>query len=115
MSGKAKAQFVQVPSLERVRQIFSFVTGQPFEPHVSWSTWRSPSQEDFAWVRAYIRPCHQKILNDTVAGENPCRLMRQLLRPYDYYIDAKAGMWSLRSGHVEKGVRECGEKSIEWV
>lgn len=115
MSGKAKAQFVQVPSLERIRQIFTFVTGQPFEPHVSWSKWNALSQADIEWVRAYIRPCHQKILNDTVGGENPCRLMRQLLRPYDYYIVVKAGNFSLRKGKEEKGVREGGEKSIEWL
>lgn len=114
MVAVAKAQFVQVPPLERVRQFFIFVTGQPFEPHVSWSIWKSPLQADLEWFRAYIRVCHQKILNDTVAGENPCKLLRQLLRPYDYYIDANAGVWSLRQGRPQKGVREGAEKLIEW-
>jgi hypothetical protein len=114
----AKAQFIQTPPLERVKQFFILVTGQPFEPLVTWSTWAPIDPKQMQWMTVYIRPCHQKVLQDVISGTapNPCALLRQLLRPYDYYVDASKGSWTLRLGKPQKGVRvEEKEEIIQWT
>jgi hypothetical protein len=113
-SAKAKSQFVQVPPLENIQGLFTAVTGCTFEPLVTWSSWRHQGSDKYSWLEAYIRPCHQKILLETKAGiqKTPCALLRQLLRPYDYHISAKNGIWTLTQGKVQRGVHIIEKEEV---
>jgi hypothetical protein len=111
------SQFVTLPPLEKVALLFLNATGCRFEVDASWKSWKPLTIEKLAWLRPYIRPCHQKILNDTISGVHatPLALLRQLLRPYEYRIEAGNGGWVLRYGKPEKGVRiKQTPKKIVW-
>jgi hypothetical protein len=91
------AQFIVVPPLTKIAELFTKATGKHFAAGVSWVFWETCSPENFERFRKYIRPSHQKILDEVVAGtaENPCSLLRQLLRPYKYTIRRGTRGWSL--------------------
>jgi hypothetical protein len=109
------SQFVTLPPLEKIAQLFQAATGYCMENGMMWKSWNTLSVESLTWVRPYIRPCHQAILNETVGGAQPLALLRQLLRPYDYRIEAGNGGWTLRAGKPEKGVRvNTTAKRIDW-
>lgn len=93
--------------MEKVALLFFQATGCRLEVDASWTSWKAMAPESYTWLRPYIRPCHQRVLNDTVAGlyPSPLSLIRQLLRPYEYRIEAGAGHWTVRSTSPEKGVR----------
>ncbi len=113
------AQFVVVPPLERVCRFFCAVTGRQFIPEVSWSTWVSCNNVEIEWLRDYIRPSHQKLLNETLSGEQdtPCSLLRQVLRPHEYRIEKTSYGWTLKQGRIEKGPKLVAVKPglrISW-
>jgi len=101
------SQFVTLPPMDKVALLFFNATGYRLEIDISWKSWKTLSPDSLAWLRPYIRPCHQTILNDTLSGEQPTplALLRQILRPHDYRIEAGAGFWTLRHGKAAKGVR----------
>ncbi len=74
--------------------------------------WEKCTPEDFERFRKYIRPSHQKILDDTVSGasENPCSFLRQLLRPYDYTIRRKGRNWILQSAKAGESDEETSPR-----
>jgi hypothetical protein len=108
------SQFVVIPPLEKVGSLFTASTGQRFIEGVQWGQWVSLHAEAITWLRGYIRPCHQGVLNETIAGRAPLSLLRQILRPHDYYIDAETGRWSLRHGKPTKQVAVREGKMIVW-
>ena len=99
------AQFVVVPPLDRVGRLFCIVTGCRFAPEVSWTTWIPCDVSGMEWLREYIRPSHQKLLNDTLANIQPnaCSLLRQILRPHDYRIEKTSYGWTLKEGKSKSG------------
>jgi hypothetical protein len=126
------AQFIVVPPLTKLTELFTKATGKPFVVGVSWMFWETCTVADFERFRKYIRPSHQKVLDEAVAGtaENPCSLIRQLLRPHNYTIRRGSRNWSLQEVKG-KGGEESAEdetpsprtsiivlenpKTIEWV
>lgn len=99
------AQFVVVPPLDRVGRLFCIVTGCQFVPEASWTLWKVCDVSDIVWLRDYIRPSHQKLLNDTINGiqKNPCSLLRQILRPHQYHIEKTSYGWILKKGKTKSG------------
>lgn len=93
--------------MEKVALLFYSATGCRLEVDASWTSWKTVSPASYTWLRPYIRPCHQRVLNDTINGTypTPLSLFRQLLRPYEYRIEAGGGHWTLRTASPEKGVR----------
>jgi hypothetical protein len=108
------SQFVVIPPLEKVADLFSSATGKQFIEGVQWGQWKSVYATAMTWLRGYIRPCHQGVLNDAIAGNPPLVLLRQILRPHDYYIDTEAGSWSLRHGKPVRQVVVREGKTINW-
>jgi hypothetical protein len=113
------AQFVAIPSLSRVSELFQLCTGTSFIVEALWRTWLPVKPEALLWLSEYIRPSHQKLLRETIAGEqkNPCSLLRQLLRPHDYRIEKTSSGWVLKFGKQTQsptlvGVKEG--KMITW-
>ena len=89
------SQFVVTPPLTMITGLFTTATGRPLVAGVGWITWTQPATDDLEALRPYIRPCHQRILEDTIAGKIPLALMRQLLRPHGYRIDTEGKGWRL--------------------
>jgi hypothetical protein len=113
------AQFVAIPPLGRIKKLFQLCTGTPFIGDASWRSWPCVNPDAFVWLFEYIRPSHQKLLRDTIAGEQktPCSLLRQLLRPHDYRIEKTSSGWALHFGKqisspILVGVKEG--KTINW-
>ena len=94
------AQFVVLPPLSRIESLFIKITNCKFVEEAVWKTWKSQPEEEYAWLYEYIRPSHQKLLIETIIGTqpNPCSLLRQLLRPYNYRIERMAYGWILKYG-----------------
>lgn len=125
------AQFIVVPPLVKISELFTKATGRHFAIGVSWICWENCSKEDFERFRKYIRPSHQKILDETIDGtaENPTSLLRQLLRPHNYTIRRTGRGWSLHATKGKEGEEEGGDTTsprvsvttldkpttIEWV
>jgi hypothetical protein len=91
------AQFIVVPPLPKIIDLFVKTSGCQFNVDVKWSRWLSISIDFYEEFRKYIRPSHQQILIDTISGqsENPASLLRQLLRPHDYTIRRSGKLWTL--------------------
>ena len=123
------AQFIVVPPLAKIAELFAKATGRHFASGVSWMYWEPCTKEDVERFRKYIRPSHQKILDDTVTGiaENPSSLLRQLLRPHNYTIRRVGKGWSLHAMKGKESDEEGGAEpcvsvttldtptTIEWV
>jgi len=111
------AQFSILPPLTKVAAFFKEVTGQPCEVDTTWSIWITDSDLShyFDEFRFWYRPCHLKILNDTVAAlhVNPAPLLRQLLRPHGLGIQYRKNMWKLVK---EKAVKIVEEPiTVDWI
>jgi hypothetical protein len=104
------AQFIVVPPLTKIMDLFTKVTGRHFAPGVSWVVWEEYNKEDVERFRKYIRPSHQRILDDVISGtsENPCSLLRQLLRPHNYTIRRNTKGWSLHLTKDKESDEEGG-------
>jgi hypothetical protein len=101
------SQFVTLPPMEKVALLLYNATGCRLEVDASWKSWKTLPADSLMWLRPYIRPCHQTILNDTISGDQvtPLALLRQLLRPYEYRIGAGTGYWNLQYGKRARGIR----------
>jgi hypothetical protein len=89
------SQFVVTPPLTQITLLFTSATGRPLVAGVGWSVWQKLSTDDLEAMRPYIRPCHQRVLEDTIEGKVALALMRQLLRPHGYRIDTEGKGWRL--------------------
>ena len=102
------AQFVALPPFGRIRALFTALTSCTFTVDVCWTKWYTVDvSSHYMWLCDYIRPSHQKLLQETMGGlqPNPCSLLRQLLRPYDYRIEKTNAGWVLRNGKKAGGPR----------
>lgn len=99
------AQFIVVPPIAKVVDIFARATGCTFSVDVKWSRWTAVPVEQIEEFRKYIRPSHQQILNDTISNkaENPASLLRQLLRPHEYTIRRAGKLWTLATLKKDEG------------
>jgi hypothetical protein len=99
------AQFIVVPPLAKIVDIFARATGCIFTVDVKWSRWSAVTVEQIEEFRKYIRPSHQQILNDVASGkaESPASLIRQLLRPHDYTIRRVGKLWTLATLKKDEG------------
>lgn len=111
------AQFVVAPPLAKVGGVFFVVTGKVMTVEVGWSKWIDVSACIFDVFRPYIRPSHQKILNETIVGvqRNPCALFRQLLRPHGLRIEATSHGWILKEANAGKGVAKKEGTTVVWA
>ena len=82
------AQFVDLPPLDMIKELFAAATGLIFCEGVSWRVWQVLDPSDLYMFRPYIRKCHQQLLMETANGiqSNACSFLRQLLRPYGFSI-----------------------------
>jgi hypothetical protein len=105
------AQFISLPPLNDIQDLFTRATGLPFQTNVSWSLWLPVDIDDILIFRPYIRPCHQKLLMDTINSvqKNACSLLRQLLRPYGFSIIKKKTFYTLVE--TKENVKGVGKKS----
>lgn len=108
------AQFVLVPPLKKIALVFKEATGKQFGKDVSWSSWFSISAATFEMIREYYRPCHIRILEETISGKQktPCTLLRQLLRPYHYVIRVNKRDWSVHE--MEHGITKKAGVVLDW-
>jgi hypothetical protein len=113
-------QFIVLPPLSKIAPIFTTATGRSLVTGVSWSEWNRVPAAELEKIRPYIRPCHSTMLDRAIAGSSPQALLRQLLRPYDYRIEAGTvkGSWVLRQGQDEEPahVATVGEgRTVTWA
>lgn len=111
------AQFIVIPTLARVAFFFKEATGKPLTPSVTWQSWKTLSGDIYNEILLYIRPCHRKIIEDTIDGvyTTPCAIMRQLLRPHGLRIEYRNKIWKLSQD--EKGglcVRTLSGCIVSW-
>lgn len=83
------AQFVMVPPFSRIGGLFKKLTDQDIVVEATWKVWKSVELSAYESFRPYIRPSHQRLLDETIAGKEPTAFLRQLLRPYNYLIEKK--------------------------
>ena len=108
------AQFVVKPPLAVVGPLFSAATGHELKIGVSWDTFKIIPDDLLEAVRPYIRPCHQDVLDRTLAGGSPLTLLRQLLRPHGFRIETTTKGWRLYDpshpcvAHVKGGTVQWG-------
>jgi hypothetical protein len=110
-------QFIVVPPLGKIAPIFITATGRSLVAGVAWNEWKTVSAHDLEALRPYFRPCHQATLNRVVAGGSPQTLLRQLLRPYEYRIEAgiAKGSWVLRQGEEPVAAVNVGKgRTVSW-
>jgi hypothetical protein len=111
------AQFVELPPLEDIIELYKTATGGKFHLEETWRTWNIVHPDDLYVFQSYIRPCHRKLLNDTANGiqTTPCSFLRQLLRPYNYSIVYDKNTYSLQE--FKAGVKTVVKKDgvvVEW-
>ena len=111
------AQFVELPPLEDIVELYKAATGGKFNLEETWKKWNKVSPDDLYMFLPYIRPCHQKLLKETANGtqKNPCSFLRQLLRPYNYSINYDRKTYSLQEFKEElKTVAKKEGAMVEW-
>ena len=94
-----------MPALTKVQEIFVKATGAlDLFDGVEWFSWLALTEADIEVFRPYIRPSHQKLINDASAspenGGRICSFLRQLLRPHQFKIEKHSGpikSWILKS------------------
>jgi hypothetical protein len=102
------AHFVTIPPLEDVKGLFTATTSRPFGIGVSWTTWGTLDPDHILEFQPYIRPCHQRILMETVNdAQSPCAFLRQLLKPHGFNIINRKGEYTL---DVLKGKTHVNKK-----
>ena len=82
------AQFIYLPPLDMIKELFTGATGLTFRDDISWKLWQAVDPSDIYMFLPYIRKCHQQLLIETANGvqKNVCSFLRQLLRPYNFSI-----------------------------
>jgi len=96
-SGMPPTQFIELPPITFIQELFRLSTGHPFQLGISWCTWFQVDEEEIILFRPYFRQCHQKLLLETILGvqKNTCSLLRQMLRPYKFAIVRDKKMYTL--------------------
>jgi hypothetical protein len=109
------AQFRVVPSLKKIAVIFKEATGMVLEVGITWKEWKELSRETLESLRPYYRPCHIHILEETESEkyENPCTLLRQLLRPHGLRISVKHSEWKLCTETIA-GIKKHDGLILDW-
>jgi hypothetical protein len=112
-------QFTVIPSFEKVADYFQRFTGKSMILGTYWSVWHEIDSEQYDVLRQYYRPCHIRVLEDTIAKkyENACVLLRQLLRPHGYKIEKSGASWTLQeisAGSKQKGVSTKEGTTVIW-
>lgn len=87
------AQFIVKPPLHCVVPVFRAATGRDLAAGVSWTEFNVIPVDLLESLRTYIRPCHQGILERTLAGGSPLTFLRQLLRPHGLRIQTLNKGW----------------------
>ncbi len=111
------SQFMVIPPLAKIAALFTKLTEKELHVEACWSTWSPYEPADIEWLRPFIRPCHQKILNETISGEqpNPLALLRQILRPHGMRIECKHGAMTVTvASPMIKAVREKEGILMDW-
>lgn len=96
-SSGGHAQFVVLPNLARITELFTAATDVQMEEGATWTKWIHLPEEGYSWLLEYIRPCHQQILKETLENvqTTPAALFRQLLRPFNFTIKVHKKGWIL--------------------
>ena len=90
------AQFIVLPALTKITEFFVKATGAVLRDGAEWFTWTSLlTADDLEPFRRFLRPSHHALISAAVAAPRDtariCAFMRQLLRPYNFKIDARGG------------------------
>jgi len=110
------AQFVTIPPLDMVKELFITLTGLPFSEGVSWTVWQTVDPSDLYMFQPYIRKCHQQLLMETANGvqKNACSFLRQILRPHSFSIKLKKNrMYYLCE--IKEDIKTVGKKDGKTV
>ena len=112
------AQFVNIPPLDMVKELFTSTTGLPFSEGVSWTVWQTADPSDLYMFRPYIRKCHHQLLMETANGiqKNACSFLRQVLRPHNFSIKLKKKMYYLCE--IKEDAKTVGKKdgtTVVWT
>ena len=109
------AQFTDLPPFSDIEDLFKKATGLQLSLYTTWRLWKHVDPEDYAIFQPYIRPCHQRILLDTINGvqQSPCSLLRQLLRPYGILIQKTNKQYKLCE-HTNPTVGKKDGTTITW-
>ena len=112
------AQFVEVPPLDMIKELFTLATGLPFRNDASWIKWQKIDPSDIYVFRPYIRKCHQQLLMETANGiqKNACSFLRQLFRPYKLSIKIVKKIYHLCE--MKEEVHTVGKKegaTVVWT
>ncbi len=107
------AQFIVKPPLTIVGPLFSAATGRELKAGVSWSAFEVIPDEVLETVRPYIRPCHQDVLDRTLAGGSPLTLLRQLLRQHGLRIETMSKGWRVYDP-VHPCVAVSTGRTVDW-
>jgi hypothetical protein len=112
------AQFVNIPPLEMVKELFVITTGVPFSEGISWTVWLPLDPSDLYIFLPYIRKCHQQLLIETAnrIQNNACSFLRQILRPHNFSIKLKKKMYYLCD--IKEDAKTVGKKegtTVVWT
>ena len=110
-------QFIELPPITFIQELFQLSTGQPFQLGISWCTWFQVDEEEIILFRPYFRQCHQKLLLETILGvqKNTCSLLRQMLRPYKFAIVRDKKIYTLVEIKEESmGVGKKAGATVVW-
>jgi hypothetical protein len=80
------AQFVAIPPLAIVAEIFVFYTGCRLELGAHWISFNKGIAPGLAVIHPFIRPSHNRLLSACESGECPLAFLRQILRPFGFSI-----------------------------
>jgi hypothetical protein len=106
------AQFIVIPPLTKITELFTKVTDKEFAVGIAWAAWNTVAAEEYERFRKYIRPSHQKMLSETISGEadSPCSFLRQILRPHGYTIRRNSHGWNLQKVKEDGGDEETSPR-----
>jgi len=119
LNSGSHAQFVVLPSLSRITELFTAATDVQMEEGATWTKWNHLPEEGYSWLLEYIRPCHQQILKETLENvqTTPAALFRQLLRPFHFTIKVHKKGWILAAIHTPAAATTVADKpgvTIVW-
>ena len=109
------SQFTEVPPLNDIQELFMKASGLKLSLYTTWLVWKPLDPEDYFVFQPYIRPCHQRILMETINGQqpNPCSFLRQLLRPYGLLIQKSNSQYKIVE-HTNPTVGKKAGLTIVW-
>jgi hypothetical protein len=108
------AQFIVRPPLHVVVSVFRAATSRELAAGVSWMGYDAIPVELLESLRPYIRPCHQDVLDRTLAGESPLTLLRQLVRPHGLRIETLSKGWRIVDP-LQPCVAVAKGRTVDWA